>query len=146
MFSEDRVVCLGSQLKHIVENLSRLIDPHVWFCADIEAISSIPTELGLDSPRLRKIGNDISLTNLCANIDQFLAGVFIAVKEEDQNLESLDVHAWTEDEQFRSLHLDGGIIEIRTFDTSYFELYSDDSGLMEKLSLIYRAEVECLKS
>ncbi len=145
VFSHDQVVCLGSQLKSIIQNLIELIEPLVWFCADVDAISPIPEKLGIDSFQLRKIGDSHSLINLCENIDQFLSGVFIAIKEKNHNFKWTDLYIGTEDEQFRSLNLDGVLIEIRAFDTAYFELYSDDSILMKKLSQMYEAKIEEFK-
>ena len=46
-FSHDQVVCLGSQLKSVIKNLSKLIELHVWFGADVDAISPMPTKLGI---------------------------------------------------------------------------------------------------
>lgn len=144
-FSYDQVVCLGSQLKSIIKNLCELIEPHVWFGADVDAISPMPKKLGVDSFQLRKIGDSHSLINLCENIDQFLSGVFIAVKEKNQNCKCSELCVETEDEQFRSLNLDGILIEIRAFDTSYFELYSDNPILMNKLSKLYKTKIDHFK-
>jgi len=140
-FSSDQAVCLGSQLKSIVEKLNGLIKPHIWLCANIDAISPIPRQLGVDSFQLKKIGDTLSLVNLCENIDQFLSGVFIAIKKSDQNLKYSDLYVDTEDEQFRSLNLDEVLIEIRAFDTSYFELYSEDLELIKKLSKFYNVRI-----
>jgi len=144
-FSHDEVICLGSQLKSIIKNLSELIEPHVWFGADVDAISPMPKKLGIDSFQLRKIGDSHSLINLCENIDQFLSGVFIAVKEKDHNFKCSELRVGTEDEQFRSLNLDGILIEIRAFDTSYFEVYSDSSVLIEKLPKTYKIKIDHFK-
>lgn len=141
-FSHDQAVCLGSQLNSIIKNLSELIEPHIWFGADVDAISPMPKKLGINSFQLRKIGDRHSLINLCENIDQFLSGVFIAVKEKNQNFKCLELRVGTEDEQFRSLNLDGILIEIRAFDTSYFEVYSDNLILMERLSKIYKIKID----
>ncbi|MCH9609381.1 MAG: hypothetical protein S4CHLAM45_05220 [Chlamydiales bacterium] len=143
-FSRDQFVCLGSQLKAIIKTLSELIEPHVWFGADIDAISPMPKKLGIDSFQLRKIGDSYSLINLCENINQFLSGVFIAVKEKKRNFEYSELRVGTEDERFRSLNLDGVLIEIRAFDTSYYELYSDNLILIEKLSKIYEIKIDHL--
>ena len=145
-FSHDQVVCLGSQLKSLVKNLSELIGPHVWFGADVDAISPMPKKLGIDSFQLKKIGESHSLVSLCENIDQFLSGVFIAVKEKNQNFKCSELRIGTEDEQFRSLNLEEVLIEIRAFDTSYFEVYSNNSILMEKLSEIYKIKIDHFKS
>ncbi|NGX36928.1 MAG: hypothetical protein K1000chlam2_00074 [Chlamydiae bacterium] len=145
-FPTEQVVCLGSQLISIIKNLSELIESHIWFCADIDAISPIPQKLGVDSFQLTKIGDDPSLVNLCENIDQFLSGVFIAIREKDQNLKYSDLCVGTEDDQFRSLDLDGVLIEIRAFDTSYFEIYSENQELINKLAKIYSIKIEKLDS
>ena len=110
-FSNDQVVCLDSQLESIIKNLSELIESHVWFGADVDAISPIPKKFGIDSFQLRKIGDIHSLINLCENIDQFLSGVFIAVKGKNQNSKCSELRVGTEDEQFRPLNLDGILIE-----------------------------------
>ena len=141
-FSHEQVVCLGSQLKSIIKNLSELIEPHVWFGADVDAISPMPQKLGVNSFQLRKIGDSHSLVNLCENIDQFLSGVFVAVKEKNKNFKCSELRVGTEDEQFRSLNLDGILIEIRAFDTSYFEVYSDNLILMERLSKTYKIKID----
>jgi len=145
-FLHDQVVCLGSQLHSIIKIVNDLIEPHIWFGADIDAISPIPEKLGIDSFQLRKIGDNFSLMNLCRNIDQFLSGVFLAVKEKNQNVKCHDFNIGTEDEQFRPLSIDGVLLEIRAFDTSYFELYSDDIFLMEKISKIYKIKIEHFKT
>jgi hypothetical protein len=41
-FSHDQAVCLGSQLKSIVQTLSQLIESHIWFGADVDALSPLP--------------------------------------------------------------------------------------------------------
>ncbi|MBS0625364.1 MAG: hypothetical protein JSS32_04870 [Verrucomicrobia bacterium] len=138
VFSQDQVVCLGSQLKSIINSLEKLIEPHVWFIADVDAISPIPEKLSINSPKLKKIGNDRSIINVCEHIDQFLSGIFIAIKRENQDFKCSELSVRTEDEQFRSLNLEGILIEIRAFDTSYFEVYSDNHNLMEVLSKIYK--------
>ncbi len=110
---------------------------------NIDALSPIPQQLGIHSFQLKKLGDDASLIDLCENIDQFLSGVFIAIIKADQsNLNGLNVCVGTEDEPFRSLELDGVLIEIRTFDTSYFEIYSENQILMKELAELYDANIE----
>lgn len=40
----------------------------------------------------------------------------------------------TEDEPFRAINCSGVIMELRTFDTSYFEIYSENLKIIEKLA------------
>jgi hypothetical protein len=135
-FSADSAMCLGSQLKSIVRNVDQLMESPSWLGADVDAISPIPKQLGIDSFRLKKIGNSDSLINLCENINQFLSGVFIAVKNHE-TCEYPDTYIGTEDEEFRALNLDGVFLEIRTFDTSYFEMYFESNILLKDVSKIY---------
>jgi hypothetical protein len=142
-FSDAQAICLGSQLLSIIKTLSELIEPHIWLCADVDALSPIPQKLGIESFQLKKLGEDSSLIDLCENIDQFLSGIFVAIIKKNQtNLSDLDLCAGTEDEPFRSLDLDGVLIEIRAFDTSYFEIYSENKLLMEKLAELYNVKIE----
>ena len=140
-FPKEQGVCLGSQLAAIVKMLSTLIKQHVWLCSDVDAFSPIPQKLGINSFKLKELGDDQALADLCKNIDQFLSGVFIAT-EKKPNAEYPDLYLDTEDKQFRPLELDGALLEIRTFDTSYFEIYSEDKKLMNELSKTYDIEIE----
>lgn len=63
----------------------------------------------------------------------------------DNNLPSQDIYSVeleTEDETFRSIACDGILLEIRTFDTTYFGIYSEDYELIKKLSQLYKVEIE----
>ena len=140
-FYPDKVVCLGSQLIIIIEFLKKILAPHIWYAADIHALSTTPNQLAFNSSFLSKIGNDLSLIEICSQINQFLSGVFIAVhiQHSIQEIEHLEVR--TEDEPFRSLPINGVLIEIRTFDTSFFELYSENENIIKKLAENFNLEV-----
>lgn len=92
-FSHDQVVCLGSQLKSIVKNLSGLIESHVWFGADVDAISPMPKKLGVDSVQLRKIGAPRSIPILMKHLmkkgTRFLKRGFLAPLITTINLEGV---------------------------------------------------------
>ena len=53
-----------------------------------------------------------------------------------------DVELETEDEPFRPINANGILIEIRAFDTTYFEIYSDNKELIIKISKIYNVKIE----
>jgi hypothetical protein len=40
----------------------------------------------------------------------------------------------TEDEPFRFISCNGALIEVRMFDTSYIEIYSEDEIILKKIS------------
>lgn len=142
-FHSDSTVCLGSQLITIVNFLQTILPPHIWYGADIEAIDTrVPSKLHLNSFSLREIGADLSLIQICSKINQFLSGIFLAINIQQypsKGIERLEIG--TEDEQFRSLAINGVIIEIRAVDTSFFELYSEEENIVKKLSLKFNAEI-----
>lgn len=67
---------------------------------------------------------------------QYLA----AFKALSQNIQGIELE--TEDQPFRSINCKGILIEIRTFDTSYFEIYAEDKHLMKKISKNYNIEIK----
>ena len=140
--TQDGATCLGSQLITIVEFLKTELKTHVWYAADVEAHSDLPSERGLNNWRLGEIGDDEGLIEFCKEIHQFIWGVFIAVGSQHANQETGLFEIATEEDQFRPINLEGVLLEIRTFDTSYFEIYTDDEHLMNRLALHFGAKIE----
>ena len=140
-FYPDEVICLGSQLITIVDYLKNILTSHFWYAADINSLNELPKKLGIDSFFLRKIGDDSSILQICSEINQFLSGIFLAidVKYANQMIDMVEVG--TEDDQFRPLAIDGVLIEIRAFDTSFFELYSENENIMEKLAKKFSVKI-----
>lgn len=83
---------------------------------------------------LSEIGSDEALIKLSSQINQFLSGVFLAINKNTINLKIEQLKVGTEDEQFRSLPLEGILIEIRAFDTSLFEIYTEDKKIIKELT------------
>ncbi len=131
-FEKTEVACLGIQLIELVEFLTPIIPFHTWYGADMDA-NFIPEALfNFRSYNLKKIGDDLALYAMLKTTDQFLSAVFIVLKREFDNSKFIEVG--TEDPKFRQIDVEGVILEIRAFDTSYFELYSDDFSLIQKIS------------
>lgn len=141
-FFPDRLVCLGSQFIVIVNHFREILKPHTWYGANVKVLGELSKECELNSFNLKKIGNDKRLIKLCDCVEQFLEGVFFAIddKYSDQTISNIEVD--TEDEEYRSLDINGVLIEIRTFDTSFFELYSENEKFLEKLSKIFNVKIE----
>ena len=145
-FPQDKVVCLGTQLISIVNFIKEVLPSHMWYGADVEAIGKGMKKYNIDNIQLNVIGADLQFIEYCSEIEQFIWGVFLCIDSDFlfQNIQ--DVELETEDEPFRSIPCNGVLIEIRAFDTSYFGIYSEDVGLMKKLSKKYNVEVEEFKS
>lgn len=140
-FLKNYAACLGSQLLQIVNFIESYIPPQTWFGADINCISNDKNLIKYNSFFLTEIGDVSLLKQFLMNVDQFSSGVFLALRKEifaKNNLMALR----TEDPEYRSLNINGVILEIRAFDTSYFEIYSDDSELIKQISNNYHVEIK----
>ena len=139
--SNSEFSCLGWQLKDILDVVKDLLPPHVWYGADIETNGEFPWGLGMNSFELKKIGDFSAIRKIAQETDQFQSGVFIAVKKE-VNIEEGSINVDTMDPPFESRDVDGVLIEIRAFDTSFFQVYSNDYNLMKKISDKYGVEID----
>jgi hypothetical protein len=144
-FPRDKIVCRGSQLISIVNSIKDFLPNHVWYGADVEAVGKGAMKHQLNDIKLNVIGTDLQFIDYCSKIEQFIWGVFLCIDSNvsSQNIQGVELE--TEDEPFRSIAYDGIIIEIRTFDTSYFEIYSEDRILIKKISNLYDLEIEEIK-
>lgn len=140
-FPEDRCICLGSQLISVINILKKILPTHTWYGGDVQAIGKAGVDLS--GFELKSIGSDEQFISYCLNISQFIWGVFVCVSKD--GLPS-NVELGTEDESFRSIPCDGVLIEIRMFDTSYIELYSEDGNTLKKISINFMKSRIDLKS
>jgi hypothetical protein len=143
-FPGDKVVCLGTQLISIVKLVGDLLPQHVWYGADIEAVGHGARKRNFSSLQPNLIGTDLQLIEYCSEIEQFIWGEFLCVAPLfSQNIQNIELE--TEDKPFRSIACDGILMEIRTFDTTYFGVYSEGDELINKISKQYNVEVEKLE-
>lgn len=140
-FLQAEAVCLGTQLITIIDLIKGSIEPHLWFAADVDAFSDLPKKLDLHQTHLKKIGNDSSFIKICREITQFLSGVFFAVEEIFENQEIANLEISTEDEAYRPVNLNGILCEIRAFDTSFFEIYSENEGTIKELAKKFGVDI-----
>jgi len=133
-FPTDKAICLGTQLTSIVHALKGFLPKHLWYGADVVAVGKNATNSNVNDIQANPIGNDLHFTQYCSGIDQFIWGVFLCIDSSvlSQNIQSIELE--TEDEPFRSIACDGILLEIRTFDSSYFEIYSEDKKITEIIS------------
>lgn len=141
-FPRDGVIGLGKQLISIINSAANYLPPHHWYGTDIEAIGKNLKKKNLKKNQVSLIGNDLQFAEYCSQIDQFIWGVFLCVGSDSSSQDIKDIEIETEDAPFRPINIDGVICEIRAFDTTYFEVYSDDFGLIKSLSKVYNVEIE----
>lgn len=138
----NNTVCLGRQVIEIIDFLEDFLPSLVWYGSDISITANTDTifldeKFTLYTPT--KIGNSYDLKKESSKVVQFLSGVFIASEKNILWPKSLKIG--TED-LFRPIEMNGIILEIRAFDTSYFEIYSDDYELIKKIATHYKSEIE----
>jgi len=140
----NNVVCLGEQLIKVVLVLREILPIHFWMGADVDAS---PNNLvrEFSSFNFKIIGEDQNLIDLAENTDQFLSGVFIAIEGNEITDIKSDAAGSTEDEPFRGLDLINVLIEIRAFDTTAFEIYSESLAIIEKLSSHFNEPIQTKK-
>jgi hypothetical protein len=137
--SENEISCTGKQFLTILEILSKNLNGCVWYGADIEVIP-FNSNWGLYRDRLPKlIGKLDQLINYSQNVEQFYSGVFLCVCADK------DIYEWggefdTEDESYRGIG--AAAVEIRAFDTTYFEIYSSDLSLITEVSNHFSCDIE----
>lgn len=141
-FNSD-IVCSGTQLVEIVEFLEFFLPSIVWYGSDVSIISN--TDNFFIDDRFfdlipTRIGSSSELKKQSSKVSQFLSGVFIASKNEIFWPENIQIGS--ENLTFRPLEINDIILEIRAFDTTYFEVYSDDYELIKKIAAHYKSEIE----
>ncbi|CUI18075.1 hypothetical protein PNK_p0021 (plasmid) [Candidatus Protochlamydia naegleriophila] len=138
----NNTVCLGRQVVEIIEFLEDFLPSLIWYGSDISITANADTILLDEKFTLytpTKIGTSYDFKKESDKVVQFLSGVFIA--SEKKILWPNNLKIGTED-LFRPIEMNDIILEIRAFDTSYFEVYSDDYELIKKIATHYKSEIE----
>lgn len=130
--------CLAAQLVQILEVINASTKGLIWYGADVEVIGDIPFKLGLEEWSPKKIGDTKIFIKGLKQVDQFLSGVFFAFPTDVGDV--LEGRFSTEDEPYRSSK--GAILEIRAFDTSYYEVYSYGLDIIAKLADFFSVKYE----
>lgn len=123
-FFNEELSCLGSQFAEILTSIKDYTESHDWYIFDVLGTSKSPLhELFPKNPQeLCVVSSTDKLIDKVKKVIQFESGVFIAVqkgKKIEWDLEYLP--ETEEDEGIQHLFAD---IEIRTFDYSFFEIYT----------------------
>ena len=133
------ISCTGQQLCKILRSLIKINVELTWYLADISTISKPKDWDVFTSNKPLLLGGADMLIERCSMVEQFTSGVFLGVSKKEAG------YSWsneydTEDVAF----IDNEIaeIEIRAFDTTYFEVYSSNLEVHEMLSQKYQVNVD----
>ncbi|MDR3624796.1 MAG: hypothetical protein P4L16_06630 [Chlamydiales bacterium] len=134
---ESGISCTGKQLSAILDLIYQDNKNIIWYGADITTNSVFPTYLNSSIPN--RIGDIKDLKLLIQNVEQFLSGVFLGFIR-DQNIVMNQIF-FTEDKRFRDIS--EAYFEIRAFDTSYFEIYSNDNKILQHIAKHFSTIIIC---
>jgi hypothetical protein len=135
----EHVSCTGRQLLIILDALSGLAEDCVWFAADVSANNALPHVLSPHSAEPFRVGSLSELKVACALVDRYFSGVFLGILRASEEIVRRGSFN-TEDTPFRDIH--EAILEIRAFDTSYYEVYSVKRSLLKPLATRFGVRVE----
>lgn len=127
---KDEFNCLGKQLVEILHSIREEIADLIWFSFDVVGSSDqAVTELFLN-PYITFLSTD-ELIHKSNEVVQFYSGVFIGIKKGKHVEWNSDMLPETEEDE--GLQHPEAEIEIRPFDTSYFEVYGMDRSIENKI-------------
>ena len=124
------IACLGENLTQILKIIKKLYPKSIWYLADVDTNFEGNYTLGFGGWVCKYAGISEDIIKLVYGVDQFFSGVFLAFTKFQGEI--LVKEFSTEDPEFRDIGV--ALLEIRAFDTSYFEIYSNDFHLIQELS------------
>ena len=125
--TKELISCTGAQLCTLLNILCEHEKKITWYAADVTMIPNKKDWELYKQYRPLMIGDTTRFIELCQQVAQFTSGVFLATFEIN-NLKSWAKDYETEGEEFADNEF--ADIEIRAFDTSYFEIYSKSENIL----------------
>ena len=130
LVGHESLCCLGYQLANLVAHLDREVGEVHWYMFDINTENN-------DS-RFNATSNATISTKdfiqMVASVSQFLSGVFVAVP---LSVEKPVFREPIKTDDAVDVPISPGILEVRAFDTSYFEVLTDDPTISSSISKSY---------
>lgn len=122
-YFNEELSCLGCQFAEILLSLKGHTENHEWYIFDVLGTSkSSIDELFQKNPQgVCTVLSTDELIDTVKRVIQFESGVFIAVEKGEKI--NWDFDHIPETEESEGLQHPLGVIEIRTFDYSFFEIY-----------------------
>lgn len=127
---QSEIGCLGKQLVQILTCIQHETSNFTWFAFDVFGSSNQPSEVLFPKP-YSEILNTEELIEKAEEIVQFHSGVFIGIREGKEI--GWNSNTLPETEESEGLQHPEAELEIRPFDTSYFEVYGIDIDIESKI-------------
>lgn len=122
--------CRGIQLAQILECILDEISNCIWYISDVDYFNREKKNLFDTSKSLYKMTSS-ELIDKVKQVDQFLSGVFIAISIDTKIDWINQINPVTETDEV--MQINKSELEIRAFDTSYFEIYGVNKNIETKL-------------
>lgn len=124
-----KVVCLGTQVALLAEELDRLAGPLEWWVANVDTnTGSPPRDLGTEDAD--RVGSTSEFITWAKGVDQFLHGVFMAVRP-GASRAILRTDPRSHDDPWADMG--GELFDIRAFDTSSLDVAASDLAAATQL-------------
>lgn len=117
----DNFSCSGEQLALLLCEIEKIKNNIVWFASDFSWKTGCIGENG----HPEKLGSSDKTIDTLRSVEQFFSGVLLGFDANKLPV-SFAKHRFTEDERF--IDNQDAYVEIRLFDTSYFEVYFSEKG------------------
>ncbi|WP_148302641.1 hypothetical protein [Caldalkalibacillus mannanilyticus] len=124
--------CLGEQMADILSVINTESRTLYWYVFDVDYYNH--SEEIFKSP-ISRFDCTEDLINASKKVEQFLSCVFIATKHDNIQW---DMEKLPKTEEDKGLQHEEALIEIRAFDTTYFEVYVQEFNVANRLKLAFK--------
>jgi hypothetical protein len=113
------VSCTGNQLALLIDSIAMFLKGCRWYACDVNTNTGYPRFVGANN--CAEIGDTETMITTVQECDQFIGGVFVAIHAQYwYSIDSRSIHT----EGPETMYSENSVVEIRAFDTSYFEVYT----------------------
>lgn len=128
---QNEVCCLGEQFARILTCIQQETSRITWYAFDVFGSSNQSLNTIFPKPYC-EINSTMDLIEMVKEIVQFHSGVFIGINKDTPSVE-WNIERLPETEEGEGIQHPNAEIEIRPFDTSYFEIYGVGSNIRNKI-------------
>lgn len=134
--------CTGTQALKLIEIFEKLLPGCIWYAADIDTNNFVNKTKEFNKPVARKVGTTQDFKDTFSRVSQFFSGIFLLVPPTILSPKWGRELLYTEDPL--TSDLGDSLVEIRAFDTSYFEIYTLREDIVRVLKEDLKKSVEII--
>ena len=136
--NESEFSCSGEQLCLLLTELMTVQRDIKWFACDVSAVNLPLYWKSFSDGTPREVGTADDFLRQIKAVEQFESAVIFAT--DGDSTQEFSLEHFTEDERFTDIEFAN--LQIRAFDTTYFELYSTDKALLEEVHNRFGGKLE----